>query len=243
MTPPALAILEREDDARPFATLRPLARPPGRLMPIKKNDEQCDRAEVVPIEPKRKAPSDDELLIIEARWRAEGKMLIGQLPGRKSAAPAVRGRVLPEKPTIVYVMDRLEEAADVISRLPMTIRPRAHANSMPAYAYDRGDLNAQMETGELERMMRVQNKVRIPPSSDQIARAEEAIFWPMLYLKDKPKLARAVQLAALWESRKLDIGKQCRRLKIDPNKEFARNRMTGLRVIVGELMRRGFSVR
>jgi hypothetical protein len=56
-------------------------------------------------------------------------------------------------------MERLEEAFRILARLPMPTRPKGYINSMPIYLYDRGDLNSQLETYELERMARIRNRV------------------------------------------------------------------------------------
>ncbi|MGB7101353.1 MAG: hypothetical protein WBD95_21620, partial [Xanthobacteraceae bacterium] len=48
----------------------------------------------------------------------------------------------------------MEEAFRTLARLPIATRPRGYVNSMPFYVYDRGDLNAQIETHELEAMAR-----------------------------------------------------------------------------------------
>ncbi len=56
------------------------------------------------------------------------------------------------------VMDRMEEAFRMLSRLPIHTRPKGYINSMPVYLYDRADLNSQLETHELERLARMCNR-------------------------------------------------------------------------------------
>jgi len=177
----------------------------------------------------------------EARWRAEGRALYGQIVGKKSS-PVQSSRVTSTTWTLILVMDRLQNAYSTLARLPVNIRPRAWANAWPKYAYDRGDRNAQQESGELEKLMAEHNRVRIPPTSKEISCMEEALNWPLRYLRDHPELARAVQLAALWESRKLDTSKQLKKCGLD-GKEFGRRRMAGLRIIVGQLVRRAVPIR
>ena len=67
----------------------------------------------------------------------------------------------------------MEEAFRVLSRLPLPTRPKGYINSMPIYLYDQGDLNSQLETYELERMAKIRNRVRLPPSPAEIARMDE----------------------------------------------------------------------
>jgi hypothetical protein len=139
-------------------------------------------------------------------------------------------------------MDRLEEAFEVLSWIPMATRPRGHATAWPAYAYERSDLIAQVETGELDRMMRLQNRVRLTPGADQIARMEESLRWCMQYLGDAPEVARAVQLGALWAAMRLDYKRRCKALKIN-RRAFVRRRMHGLKVIALALVKHQVAVR
>jgi hypothetical protein len=111
--------------------------------------------------------------------------------GAVSASPLrllLPPRRVPERWTFIHVMERLEEAFRILARLPMPTRPRGYVNSMPFYRYDRADLNAQLETQEFERLARVRNYVRIPPSPAEIARMEEALRWPAEYLEENRAL-------------------------------------------------------
>jgi hypothetical protein len=113
-------------------------------------------------------------------------------------------------------MERMEEAFRILARLPVATRPRGYVNSMPYYLYDRGDLNAQMETYELERMARARNRVRIAPSPAEVARMEEAPRWPALFLSgaEFQHVARAVNLGSLWSAFDADIDAGLKRMKI-----------------------------
>ena len=66
--------------------------------------------------------------------------------GQTTLAPLTRARTVPERWTLLHVMERLEEAFRILARLPMPTRPKGYINSMPIYLYDRGDLNSQLET-------------------------------------------------------------------------------------------------
>jgi hypothetical protein len=105
-------------------------------------------------------------------------------------------RSVPDRWSVVHVMDRLEEAWQTLSRMPVATRPRGYANAMPAYAYDRFDLNAQLETHELERSIRAKNRVTVPPTPDEVTRMDQAFGWPVTYLsrEEDQHLARAVNL-------------------------------------------------
>lgn len=161
------------------------------------------------------------------------------LPGALS-----RTRRVPERWSFVYVMERLEEAFRILARLPTPVGPRGYINSMPIYLYDRGDLNAQMETYELERMAQLRNRVRIPPSPAEIARMEEALRWPTLFLSgaEFQHVARAVNLGSLWAAFDANVDERLKRLKIT-RRIFNARKLQGLRIIAGELARRRVAVR
>jgi hypothetical protein len=107
-----------------------------------------------------------------AELRGERTGILGAT-GHALPLSLVRARRAPERWSFLHVMDRMEEAFRTLARLPMATRPRGYFNSMPFYVYDRADLNSQLETYELERMARLRNRVRIPPSPAEIARMDE----------------------------------------------------------------------
>ena len=178
-----------------------------------------------------------------AELRGERLAILGAL-GEPRAAPLSRVRSVPDRWSFVHVMDRMEEAFRVLSRLPLPTRPRGYINSMPIYLYDQGDLNSQAETYELERLARLRNRVRIPPSPAEIARMEEALRWPSLYLAGAEfhHVARAVNLGALWAAFEVDAAKALKRFKIAP-RVFNARKLQGLRLIAGELVRHRVAVR
>jgi hypothetical protein len=193
---------------------------------------------------------DDESSLAEraaraarAELRGERSGILGAL-GEASVTPLRRVRSVPERWSIVHVMDRMEEAFRTLSRLPLPTRPKGFVNSMPVYLYDRGDLNAQLETHELERLAKLRNRVRIPPSPAEVGRMEEALHWPSAYLSaaEFHHVARAVNLDALWAAFGVDAGRALKRLKIN-RRAFHARKLQGLRIIAGELIRRCVPVR
>jgi hypothetical protein len=175
--------------------------------------------------------------------RGERKGILGAL-GHAAPLPLVRARRVPAHWSLVHVMDRLEDSFRTLARLPMATRPRGYVNSMPTYLYDRGDLNAQMETRELERMAQLRNRVRIPPSPAEIARMEEALHWPTEFLSGDEfhHLARAVNLGSLWAAFDRDVDEGVKRLKIT-RRAFNARKLQGVRIITRELIRRRAAVR
>jgi hypothetical protein len=178
-----------------------------------------------------------------AELRGERTGILGAI-GETTRAPLMRTRTVPERWGLVHVMDRLEEGFRILSRLPLPTRPKGYINSMPVYLYDRGDLNSQAETQELERMARLRNRVRILPSPAEIARMEEALHWPSAFLSGQEfqHVARAVNLGSLWAAFDVDIDKALRRLQLT-RKSFNARKLQGLRIITIELIRRRVPVR
>jgi hypothetical protein len=178
-----------------------------------------------------------------AELRGERSSILGAI-AREPLSPLIHARARPERWSLVHVMDRLEEAFRTLARLPIPTRPRGYINSMPFYLYDRGDLNAQLETHELERMAKVRNRVRIPPSPGEVARMEEALRWPTLYLSgpEFQHVARAVNLGSLWSAFDADIDAHLKRMKIT-RRTFNARKLQGLRIITQELIRGRIPVR
>ena len=191
-------------------------------------------------ERKTSDPTLPERAAVAARAELRGERggILGAL-GPAVLAPLTRARTVPERWSLLHVMDRMEEAFRVLSRLPLPTRPKGYINSMPIYLYDQGDLNSQLETYELERMAKIRNRVRLPPSPAEIARAEQALHWPAAYLSGAEfhHVARAVNLGALWAAFDIDVDKALKRIKVTRRTFNARN-LQGLRIITIELIRR-----
>jgi hypothetical protein len=175
-----------------------------------------------------------------ARWRAEGRE-VGQVDPatvarwRRASATGKRRRI-PDSWDQVHVLDRMEEAFETLGRMPMATRPKGHASIWPRYAYEHGDLIAQIETHELERMLRQRNRVRLPTTPAEIQRMNEALAWPMTHLRDNLEASQALQLACLWTVVRADIKERCRARGWNRRK-FYRWKMDGARQIALGLIR------
>jgi hypothetical protein len=179
-----------------------------------------------------------------AELRGERAGILGAIGASNGSGLLPRARSVPERWSLLHVMERLEEAFRVLARLPIATRPRGYVNSMPYYVYDRGDLNAQMATRELERMLESRNRVRIPPTPAEIGRMEEALNWPAAFLSgtEFQHVARAVNLGSLWSAFDADIDAGLKRIKIT-RRTFNARKLQGLRIIARELLRRRVPVR
>lgn len=132
-------------------------------------------------------------------------------------------RELPPQWTQIHVLDRLEEAYEILASMPMVTRPKEFGNGMPTVVQeDRFSLLEQIrlqESGELEQMHGDRNRVRIAPTAAQVSRMDQALGWPFEHLGSKPELAKAISLRALWSVMRIDIRKRCQRRGID-HREF-----------------------
>jgi hypothetical protein len=180
----------------------------------------------------------DRAAAARAELRGDRAGMLGAL-GRSTLLPLTRSRSVPDRWSFLHVMERMEEAFRILSRLPMPTRPRGYINSMPFYLYDRGDINSQLETYELERLARIKNRVRIPPSPAEIARMEQALHWPAAYLSGAEfhHVARAVNLGSLWAAFDTDVDQALKRIRIT-RRTFNARKLQGFRIIANELIRR-----
>jgi hypothetical protein len=175
-----------------------------------------------------------------AEFRGERAGILGATGPSAAPHAFLRGRPVPDRWSLVHVMDRLEESFRILKRLPIATRPRGYVNSMPFPA----DLNAQLETYELERMAQLRNRVRIPPTPAEIGRMEEALHWPTAYLSGAEfhHVARAVNLGSLWAAFDADVDARLKHLKIT-RRAFNARKLQGLRIVTGELIRGRVPVR
>jgi hypothetical protein len=148
---------------------------------------------------------------------------------------------VPTQWTVEQVLQRLEEAYRTLRKLPMATRPRTHGNSMPAYGYEYSDLVQESQTNELKRGMRLRLRPRLTATADEIERMEEALAWPMQYLADKPEVAQAVGLGALWRVSGVALEERCRAYGWS-RRTFLRRKVHGLKLIIIELIRRNVLV-
>lgn len=163
-----------------------------------------------------------------------GLMLGAVAASSPARASRARVRELPPQWTQIHVLDRLEEAFEVMAMMPAATRPKSYGAAWPKYAYDRYDLNAQLETEELEKTLADRNKVRLSPTAAQVSRMEQALRWPFEYLSDQPDLARALSLRCFWAALRTDIRKRCTDRGID-HVEFNVSWQHALRLVTGTL--------
>lgn len=113
---------------------------------------------------------------------------------------------VPKEWTAGFVGARLVDAMRVLGRMP-TGGGSAKSGCWPPYqtmtkSEMRELLNEHQSAGTLGEFYRSLNRVRIPPSSHEITRMEEAIAWPAKYLRDDPALAGIV---SFWANEETDM--------------------------------------
>lgn len=157
--------------------------------------------------------------------------------GRSEAAPRRAARTVPERWTIIWVMERLTEAMAVLAMSPDTTRPKGFGSAMPVYSYDRADLNSQQESGELELAMRAKLRFRPKATPAELSRMHQAFQWSVDYLDGMPEVSKAIWDGALWEHIGADVPSRCRRAGMTP-RTFVRRRVHGITIITMRLIAR-----
>lgn len=177
-------------------------------------------------------------------WRTEDALRLrerGLLPGQlktPSETAELRAKFslldegVPTQWTAEHVGVRLIEAARVIDRMPLGGLSKKSC-IWPAYETmtpgERAELvNEHMRAGTLNQYYATLNRTRIPPSSHEIARMEEAIGWPGEFLLSDPGLAGIV---TFWAA------------TAEPGEEAPAPVRVGLRTIARGLRRKGVKVR
>jgi hypothetical protein len=163
--------------------------------------------------------------------------LLGAM-GRSETGRGARGaREIPERWSIIHVLDRLEEGFHIMSMMPAATKPKSYGSAWPQTVQEKIPLIVLAEIGgdEMETRQEEQNRVRLAPSSTQVTRMEQALRWPFEYLSDRPELAKAISLKAMWSAMRTDIRKKCQRRGLDHD-EFNRRWQEGLRIITAALI-------
>jgi hypothetical protein len=172
--------------------------------------------------------------------------LLGALGRSETARGSLRAaREVPSTWSIVHVLDRLEEAFQVMAMMPAATRPKAYGSAWPGYnpitpAELIGIKNEIFQAGgaaALSEWESEQNQTRDPPSSAQITRMEQALRWPFEYLRDWPELAKAISQRAMWAAMRVDIRRRCERRGINHD-EFNVSWQEGLNIITAMLIAR-----
>ncbi|HEV8466071.1 MAG TPA: hypothetical protein VGQ63_13845 [Pseudolabrys sp.] len=92
---------------------------------------------------------------------------------------------IPPQWTGPHVQVRLADAWRILSKMPWrSPYPRTFGRWWPSYRVEWHDLLAMLGAGELEAMQREANRTRILPSAKEISQMEQAIGWPMEYLRE-----------------------------------------------------------
>jgi len=131
---------------------------------------------------------------------------------------AVMHEVLPAAWTGSHVATRIADAFNTLSRLP-TASARTALGFWPSHAYTWQDMLAQLEQAadEQAREHRIANRVRITPDLVEVSQMERALCWPMDFLANDPRLARAVNAMAFTHAIGRDVVWLARKRGGDPD--------------------------
>jgi len=149
-------------------------------------------------------------------------MLIQQTttPARRPFSPFTDARVFHERyrPNCwsgPYCGWRLVEAFRTLMQMPAVPGPMTYGSTWPPYRHEWEDLLAQYEAAieDLEEQARAQNRVREQPSAEAIGWMEEALSWPMRYLRNRPFVSRTVGRVAVLRARGLEFDQVAKRMR------------------------------
>lgn len=150
---------------------------------------------------------------------------------------------IPEKWDGPHAGKRLVEAFATLAQIPWHWGPAGYGRPWPEYSHDVADLNCQQQGDHWLLKLRTEqrNRVRLPPSANEITRMETAIAWPLRYLAADPYVSMVVLLVAADKARGLDMRDIAERVRMQPATLRRRNG-SGLDLIAGGLRREGVSV-
>lgn len=145
-------------------------------------------------------------------------------------------REVPTQWSVIWVMERCTEAMRVLAMTPDAGRPKGFGSAMPAYSYDRFDLNSQQESGELELALRAKLRYRPTATPDEMSRMYQAFQWSVDYLGNMPEVSKAIWDGAQWEVIGADVPRKCREIGMTP-RTFFKRRVHGITIIAMRLIR------
>lgn len=125
-----------------------------------------------------------------------------EIPGFLGPAPDIRARIdalgddeagIPVSWTPEHVQARMVEAFEVLRRSGARVGPAQFGNGWPAMVHEFADMVDAQARALAEKDRQQSSAAR--PSSDELSRMNEALAWPMLFLKDR---ALASDSLTLW---------------------------------------------
>jgi hypothetical protein len=119
-------------------------------------------------------------------------------------------RPVPEAWTTEYVAFRLIEGFETLAKLPSgKTLPKAFGNGWPAIVRSYADaVGAEPERDKTEFVF---EKARARASADEITRMDEALRWPMTYLRGRPGPATALSVWAFCRAQEWSISRELKK--------------------------------
>ena len=107
-----------------------------------------------------------------------------------------------------HVAFRLVRAYEVLHAMPAHIGPQRIGSAWPAILREFSDYAE--ESVRLSRARELTAEARMRWPADEIAKADEALGWPLRYLSDQPRRADALTLWALAKARRRSLRRMLR---------------------------------
>lgn len=137
----------------------------------------------------------------------------------------------PDVWTPEHVDVRLTEAFEILMTVPTRLGPAAMKTVMPSFAYDDSDLEAQRELAtDMIRAGKRITRAKGSATRREISDMEQALGWPLTYLKNEAALAKAVGWSSFRKAVKREDEKIHRALGVS-RRTFFRYRLRGLQII------------
>ncbi len=119
-----------------------------------------------------------------------------------------------------HVFARIIAAWQTLNKMPWRSPfPRKYGPTWPvAYRLEWHDLLVLVGSGELDAVQREQNRVRLQPSAREISEMEQALHWPLTYLR-RDRHVLIVNTVARIKSFDGDLAREMRRKRYQGNAE------------------------
>lgn len=166
--------------------------------------------------------------------------LLNRRRSERDAERRARASVVGPTWTAEIVEARIEESFRVIARSSGGARfgPKSFGNNMPTPLTVYSDVVAQAGNASLRKAVKRLLRNDGPPSIEEVRRMQDAISWPVTYLRDERQLALYVNLGGMWKAWGSSITQKCKEIGVH-RQQFYRLRKEALQIIADGLTKDG----